>query len=320
MKRYNILRLFFLLSISLLSTVWSTVWSQAMGEMVPDWSNVEHAPFHFVTPNGITNPVLTAEDVTDVEAEFVADPFMFHENDTWYMFFEVYNLDKGQGDIGLATSSDGLQWNYEQIVLSDDSHHSYPFVLNYDGHYYMIPESRPWREVRIYESTGFPYNWTYVSTIASGREFVDPSIFRYNNKFWMFVSSGGYCYLYYSDDFLSGWVERPMSPIVSGDKSKARPGGRSFVFDNDTIIRITQKDDEYYGQRVRAFEVDILTETQYAEHEIPESPILYESGSGGTNPECVGLTPGGMRLIGSVRLMARTTEYGLLAYLKRSTH
>ena len=128
MKKHNVLRLFFVLFISLLSPVWPTVWSQALGEMVPDWSSVEHGPFHFVTPTGITNPVLTADDVTDVEAEFVADPFMFHENGTWYMFFEVYNLDNDQGDVGLATSSDGLHWDYEQIVLSDDMHHSYPFV------------------------------------------------------------------------------------------------------------------------------------------------------------------------------------------------
>lgn len=110
MKKYNVLRLFFVLSISLLLTVWSTVWSQALGEMVPDWSSVEHGPFHFVTPTGITNPVLTADDVTDVEAEFVADPFMFHENDTWYMFFEVLNENSGCGDIGLASSAFSSSW------------------------------------------------------------------------------------------------------------------------------------------------------------------------------------------------------------------
>ena len=90
MKKYNVLRLVFLFSISLLPAVWSTVWSQALGEMVPDWSSVEHGPFHLVTPTDITNPVLTADDVTDVEAEFVADPFMFHENGTWYIFFDSF--------------------------------------------------------------------------------------------------------------------------------------------------------------------------------------------------------------------------------------
>jgi len=35
-----------------------------------------------------------------------------------------------------------------------------------------------------------------------------------------------------------------------------------------------------FGQKVRAFEVDTLTKTGYVEHEIPESPVLEESGSG----------------------------------------
>jgi len=254
----------------------------AAAESIPDWTLVPHAPFDLIDPPGVANPVLTAADVTDVEASFVADPFMFYENDTWYMFFEVFIPALGHADIGLATSLDGLSWNYEGIVLSDGEHHSYPLILKYDGRYYLVPESHLSEEVRVYESTNFPYDWTYVSTIVSGRPFVDPSIFRYNTKWWMFIgeTSNSYCYLYYSDDLLSGWVEHPMSPIVDGDASKARPAGRSFVFDKDRIIRLAQKCDVSYGQRVRAFEVDILNKTEYAEHEIPESPILYESDSG----------------------------------------
>ena len=78
----------------------------------------------------------------------------------------------------------------------------------------------------------------------------------------------------------SGWVEHPLSPIVSNDSSKARPGGRSIVFENGRIIRFAQKTDVTYGEQVRAFEVDVLSKTDYAEHEIPESPILEASGTG----------------------------------------
>ena len=39
----------------------------------------------------IKNPILTCEDVTDVNASYVADPFLFIQgpNDPWYLFFEV---------------------------------------------------------------------------------------------------------------------------------------------------------------------------------------------------------------------------------------
>jgi hypothetical protein len=43
---------------------------------------------------------------------FVADPFMVQHNNTWYKFFEVLNESSQQGDIGLATSHDGIVWRY----------------------------------------------------------------------------------------------------------------------------------------------------------------------------------------------------------------
>ncbi len=61
-------------------------------------------PFNLDKPKKISNPVLTAEDVTDITAIFVADPFMIKYSSTWYMFFEVMNDNTNQGDIGLATS------------------------------------------------------------------------------------------------------------------------------------------------------------------------------------------------------------------------
>jgi len=60
-----------------------------------------------------------------------------------------------------------------------------------------------------------------------------------------------------------------------------RPGRQQiFCVDNGRIIRLAQKCDVIYGEQVRVFEVDVLTRTDYAEHEIPESPILNRSGSG----------------------------------------
>ena len=251
-------------------------------ELIPDWTNVEYPPFDFIPTADVTNPVLTASSVTDASAGFVADPFLFYENGMWYMFFEVFLNSTQRGAIALAKSPDGLHWNYDRIVLSNPWHNSYPFVLKSNGKYYLIPESYQRNAVEVYEASNFPYNWSYVSTIASGKPFTDPSIFRYDNTWWMFVSdtSNSNCYLYYSDNLLSGWVEHPMSPIISGDASKARSGGRPVVFDNGRVIRIAQKDNVVYGEAVRAFEVDTLTKTNYAEHEIPESPILDKSGSG----------------------------------------
>jgi len=250
--------------------------------LIPDWTNVGFAPFNPTEAAGIINPVLSAADVTDREAKFLADPFMFYEKGKWYMFFQLDSAESSYGEIGLATSSDGLNWDYDRVVLSGREHHSYPLVLKYKGEYYMFPETHTANEVRVYKASNFPYNWKYVSTVLKGRFFVDSTVFRYNDIWWMFTGDGNnkYCYLYYSDNLTSGWVEHPLSPIVDNDLSKARPAGRTLVLKGNRIIRLAAKSDVMYGEKIRAFEVDVLTKTAYSEHEVAESPILEGDGTG----------------------------------------
>jgi hypothetical protein len=251
----------------------------------PDWSMVKDEPFPLSDAPNVINPVLTARDVYDVNAEFVADPFLFRTDNKWYLFFEVLNKDRDLGEIGVATSDDGMVWDYSGIVLRENLHLSYPLVFEHNGTYYMIPDISGTTGVWLYEAVEFPFKWEYVTTLIDGRNYADATVFFYDGKWWMFAGEGWYsgrgnCYLFYSDDLLSGWTEHPSSPIVVGDAGIARPGGRAFVFDTNRVVRIAQKCDVLYGQRARAFEVDQLNETDYIEHEIPLSPILNESGNG----------------------------------------
>jgi hypothetical protein len=257
------------------------VYDQSQNSAVfPNWTYVTQDFFDLIPATA--NPVLKGSDVTDRKANFVADPFIFHEASSWYMFFEV-ETDNGQ-EIAVASSNNGLNWTYKQIVLSDPSSSlSYPYVFKWEGTYYMIPNSFP-LGVTLYKATDFPYNWTLVDTIISNADFIpaDSSIFRYHDKWWMFTGNDDELRLFYSDNLTNpnSWHEHPMSPIISNDKTKVRCGGRVTVFDGDRIIRLAQKGDVSYGEAVRAFQVDALNETYYAEHEIPESPIISASGSG----------------------------------------
>jgi hypothetical protein len=65
----------------------------------------------------LRNPIIDCNFVTDVEASFVADPFMFMPNGmygNWYGFFEVKNTDptlrRRHGQIGAAMSEDQVGW------------------------------------------------------------------------------------------------------------------------------------------------------------------------------------------------------------------
>src|SRR4029077_16367514 len=77
------------------------------------------SPLRLAPAPGVRNPVLSARDVTDIPARFVADPFMLHADGLWHMFFEVLTPGSGLGEIGLAPSHDALTWQYRQIVLRE---------------------------------------------------------------------------------------------------------------------------------------------------------------------------------------------------------
>jgi hypothetical protein len=88
------------------------------------------SPFDFDPSKNKRNPVIRAEDVTDVAASFVADPFLIHEDGTWFLFFEVYNLGTSQGDLAVATSKNAKKWEYQQVVLDESFHLTCPIRMS----------------------------------------------------------------------------------------------------------------------------------------------------------------------------------------------
>jgi hypothetical protein len=240
------------------------------------------SPFHLAPHQGTSNPVLTRESVDDVSAKFVADPFMILVDDVWHMFFEVLNQETNKGEIGLATSATGQVWVYQQIVLTEPFHLSYPYVFEWDGEYYMTPETLGATAVSLYRATDFPLRWTCVGYLIDGA-CADPSVFQYDGRWWMFTCSTPYQHdtlrLYVADEIRGAWREHPASPIIQNNKSKARPAGRVLVMD-DAIIRFAQDCIPRYGNQLRAFEISELTTTSYAEKESLNSPVLRASGEG----------------------------------------
>ncbi len=238
-------------------------------------------PFNLTDPEEIHNPVLTGKDVDDIDATFVADPFMLIKNGEYTMFFEVLNRKTNQGDIGYAESKDGKHWDYRKIIIDENFHLSYPYVFEWDNNYYLIPESGQDFSVRLYRATSFPEKWEYIGNLLSGYSYKDPSIFYYKDKWWLFVTDGtsNVLNLYYSEDLLTGWVPHPMNPIVKLDKKSSRLGGRVLI-DKDKLYRFAQDGSLSYGKQLLAFQITELTEKAYKEKIVSEAPIIKDTGKG----------------------------------------
>jgi len=262
----------------------------AQTQIRPEWSIGIYAgasPFLLAPLDGVRNPVLTPHDVRDLPAAFVADPFMIPAHGIWYMFFEVMHQQTSRGEIGLATSPNGLAWAYQQIVLAESFHLSYPYVFEWDGEFYMVPETLEAGAIRLYRAQTFPTRWVRLGALIKG-DWADPSIFRFDERWWMFACSTPYqhdkLHLYFAEELLGPWEEHPMSPIVESNKQNARPAGRVVVVD-DRIVRFSQDCMTDYGTGVRAFEISRLTTTDYEEaeyhhHLLNNNPVLRASGHG----------------------------------------
>jgi hypothetical protein len=242
------------------------------------------SPLELTDAPGVANPVLTRDAVSDVPAAFVADPFMLKKADRWHMFFEVMNVSTHKGEIGHAVSEDGLRWIYDGIVLAETFHLSYPYVFEWMGEYYMIPESFQAGAVQLYRARRFPRDWVIEQILIEGAALVDGSIFRVHGRWWLFLQSSPLprhdTLRLYSSAALEGpWTEHPQSPVVRGDERIARPAGR-VVIDGARIFRFAQDCRQVYGRAVRAFEVTELTAETYEERQVGDDPLMSGAGRG----------------------------------------
>ena len=237
-------------------------------------------PFALAPP--ARKPAVSADMFRDVEATFVADPFMLWNGGQWHLFMEVLNGATGRGEIGHATSGDGTSWSGQGIVLREPFHLSYPSVVQWDGQTWMIPETLGAGAIRLYRAERFPDRWVYSHDLLPLYA-ADPSVFRHDDRWWMFVCTRPYQHdalaLYFADDLRGPWIEHPANPIVDGNRSIARPAGRPRNI-GGRLYRFAQDCSECYGRQVRAFEILELTPASYREREIEESPLFGASGEG----------------------------------------
>jgi hypothetical protein len=229
----------------------------------------------------VENPVLTADDVTDVDAMFVADPFLYVDDDgVWHMFFETLDKTKQYGVISHALSFDtGRSWEYNQVVIDPGAHTSFPYVFEHDGEVYITLRRRDDGEsVRLYRAETFPREWERLPDLFSAKAFgntvVDNCLLQWDDR-WYDISYGysEHCTnVYYADTLHGEWKEHARNPVAQG-KKHTRPAGRPVVRD-DSILMFYQECDDFYGEAVRAFEIEELSPESFRQTEVEESPIL----------------------------------------------
>ncbi len=216
----------------------------------------------------------------------VADPFLYVEDGTYYIFFE--EIGAPNATIGVATSTDKINWVNGGTVLDETFHLSFPYVFKYEELYYMIPDvadNITETGIRVYTTTSgnFPNGWTHNTTIMNSTSIGqtgnllnmdDPVTFRWNNEWWIIYNGNdtdlqagvGTDLL----DFSTWNFSLPINPIF--DKAgNDRPGGRALVWDNSVTVFL--QDITQVNLKVRSYDITTLNRTAFDMHEIPGGPI-----------------------------------------------
>ncbi len=212
-----------------------------------------------------------SKKIPNPKHRFLADPFVIKKNGEHYCFVEDYNYKTHKGSIS-AYKINLAGYEDLGIVLEEDFHLSYPFIFEYENQLYMCPDTHEKKEIRIYKCVEFPHRWSFHKTIMKNISAVDTSIFKYDNKWWLFTNidqsivGDHSCQLYIfhsSNPFTEDWTPHATNPVIF-DPLIARNGG--LIIDNNNMYRVFQQQGfDRYGKGLGIAKICTLTSTEYDE-------------------------------------------------------
>jgi hypothetical protein len=201
---------------------------------------------------------------------FWADPFVLEMKGRKVLFFEELSEESGRGHISAMELLPDGRFDSPVRVLARPYHLSYPFLFEFGGSAFMIPESAEAKRVEVYRCTLFPFSWEPHTTLLEDVSAYDPTLVEHDGMWWMFLtiqhdgnSPNDELHLYFADSPFGDWTSHPLNPICL-DVRCARPAGQLFRA-NGKLYRPAQDCSGRYGRAIVIQEVRQMTTTAYEE-------------------------------------------------------
>ena len=222
------------------------------------------------SPTDPNNSFYRFTHLTPPKDKFWADPFPVKVEDKYFVFFEEYLYKTGKAHISVMELT--RSGPTEPVpVLKRDYHLSYPFMLEWQGRHFMIPETAGNKTVEVYSCESFPGEWK-LETVLLEQPGRDATLFEVDGLWWMFVAivdsshASDELHLYYSSSPLGPWQPHKQNPVKS-DVRNSRPAGRLFYWNGD-LCRPAQDSSQRYGYGMTINRIVRLTPDEYVEQEI----------------------------------------------------
>ena len=156
-------------------------------------------------------------------------------------------------------------------VLEREYHLSYPFVFEWNGAYYMMPETAANKTVELYRAKSFPFVWQLEKVLMTDVRAKDATLAEINGTWWMFVSIAEHSipdelYLFSAPSPLGPWTPHHRNPVKS-DVRGSRPAGALFEW-NGEVYRPAQDSSGRYGYAISINRVTQLDHDEFQETQV----------------------------------------------------
>ena len=206
----------------------------------------------------------------------------------YYIFMEEFLYSAMKAHISVIEMDADGRWKAPMKVLERDYHLSYPFLFQWDGQLYMMPETKRNGTIELYRCTEFPLKWEFDRVIMDNVQAVDATLHEVEGTWWLFCNIGGRDFssndelpLFYANTPFGPWSPHKLNPVKS-DVRSARPAGRLFHKDGN-LFRPSQDCSVRMGGAIVINRVTKLTPEHFREKSVSRIDPTWRKGLLGTH-------------------------------------
>lgn len=202
-------------------------------------------------------------------SSFRADPFGYMADDQLNVLYEKFDHASGTGSIARLRPKRDNVLKRSRAMLETGTHLSYPYVVERDGHVYVVPENAAAGRVELYRVNPANDGLEHVTTLLEEPLF-DPTVFEHDGRWWLFGTKAPLTnvalFAFHADRLEGPYRPHLLNPIKQDIRS-ARPGGTPFVHEG-WLWRPAQDSSLTYGGRIALNRVLELSPTRFREETV----------------------------------------------------